>query len=358
MRQLRFIIVGSGYRSLFYARIAQRYPGRFRLIAMLCRSEEKVQAMTAKGIPATTSEEECIQAAPDFVVVAVSKEAIAAVAASWAGRGFAVVTETPAGASREELKKLWELHVRGARLQVCEQYRRLPIIAAGLRELAAGTVGEPYHVRLSMAHDYHAASLIRAMLQIGIEPVTLIGAQYSEPVLATDSRSGPVTDGSMTLQKRDHIVMEFASGKTAVYDFAGVQYRSFIRTRHLLVQGPRGEWSDTMIYAAEECNSMNQTLRPERRQLMPYYAPEYAELMTQDLWDLSKSWKSEYAPLQIEEEYAIATLLSDLSRYLGGGEEAYPFREALEDAYTWLLMQEAVSRPWEKVRSEKMPWHE
>ena len=46
-----------------------------------------------------------------------------------------------------------------------------------------------------------------------------------------------------------------------------------------------------------------------------------------------------------------------LSVILAGGPEAYPLREALEDAYYWLLFTEAVRHPWEAVRPEYMPWH-
>ena len=43
MAKLRFVVVGSGWRSLFYWRIAQALPERFELCAMLCRTEEKAE---------------------------------------------------------------------------------------------------------------------------------------------------------------------------------------------------------------------------------------------------------------------------------------------------------------------------
>lgn len=46
MAKLRFIVVGSGWRSLFYWRIAQALPERFELCAMLCRTEEKAEKCT------------------------------------------------------------------------------------------------------------------------------------------------------------------------------------------------------------------------------------------------------------------------------------------------------------------------
>ena len=110
-----------------------------------------------------------------------------------------------------------------------------------------GRLGDPYAVYLSVAHDYHGVSLIRRMLKIGLEPVRMRGSRYEFPVTETDSRYGAVTDGRTARKIRDHVTMEFASGKAAFYDFSGVQYHSYIRSRHLTVQGQNGEWSDTIL---------------------------------------------------------------------------------------------------------------
>ena len=51
---LSFVVVGSGFRSLFYARIAKRFPQFFTLKYLLCRTEEKAQKLNAEyGIPTT-----------------------------------------------------------------------------------------------------------------------------------------------------------------------------------------------------------------------------------------------------------------------------------------------------------------
>lgn len=127
MAKLRFIVVGSGWRSLFYWRIAQALPERFELCAMLCRTEEKAEKMHREyGVPVSTSAEQCIALHPDFVVVAVNKASIAAVSTEWLGRGFAVLCETPAALEEDALRALWQLHQQGAKLQVAEQYWLVP----------------------------------------------------------------------------------------------------------------------------------------------------------------------------------------------------------------------------------------
>ena len=56
MAKLRFVVVGSGWRSLFYWRIAQALPERFALCALLCRSEQSAEIMHLEYVvPVSTS---------------------------------------------------------------------------------------------------------------------------------------------------------------------------------------------------------------------------------------------------------------------------------------------------------------
>ena len=350
---LSFVVVGSGFRSLFYARIAKRFPQFFTLKYLLCRTEEKTQKLNAEyGIPTTTSQELCMEAKPDFVVVAVNRNSVWSVAREWIKAGFPVLLETPVGHTEEELKEAWEMSLHGAKIQVAEQYHRYPILAAGIKAVKEGLIGDPYGVTLSMAHDYHGASLIREMLNIEPMAMTLRGNQYRNPVTQTDSRYGPITDGSVTEQERTVVQIEFANGKTALYDFAGIQYRTFIRARHVNVQGQNGEWNDSLIrYVRED-------LLPEMEYLKPYLDPKYKELETGALREICRQWNPVFAMEAEQDEYAIATMMYDMKGYLEKTDPGYPLREALEDAYTWILFQRAVEKPWQTIESEPMPWHD
>lgn len=353
MGALSYIIVGSGFRAEYYARIARTYPQQFRAL-FFCRSEEKAAKMYAKtGIQATTSLQVCEDFQADFAVIAVNKENIADVCEEWVNLGYPVVSETPAGSSLEKLYRLWELHERkGARITVCEQYHRYPGLIAGLDAVSEGRIGTPYSAYLSLAHDYHGASLLRRMLLVQGDSFIMHGKRFCSPVVETDSRAGAITDGHSDFKNRDIVSIAFSSGKEAVYDFSGVQYRSFLRSRHIVVRGERGEWSDNLIYYIDEKN------QPKREYLMPVIREKYSPLDTQDLRDLRKTWRPELFLDTRQDEYAIATMLFDMRDYLAGGDEVYPLREALDDAYFWLLMEKAVSSPWSEVRSQTMPWHQ
>lgn len=351
MKPISFIIAGSGWRAMFYVRIARQYPELFQLKYMLCRTEEKADAIKRKEqIPTTVSVEECEKAKPDFVVIAVNKASGFAVTKEWAVKGFAVLCETPAGTTREQLRELWELREQGARIQVAEQYCRYPMLAAGLHKIKEEMKEEPYAVTLSAAHDYHGISLIRHMLHMGIEPVRIVGKSFRFPVTETDSRYGIITDGSVKERERVRLTLEFQSGKIAFYDFSGVQYHSYIRTRHMNVQGKNWEWNDTVF------RYVNEAGEAKEEKMFPYLMEAYRELET-DYWrGKSKKWNPALILDEAQDEYAIASLLMDMGEYLKTGKEIYPLAEALEDAYLWLLMQEATKNPYQIIESQQMPW--
>lgn len=361
VKPLSFIIVGSGYRAMFFVRVAKRYPELFQLNYMLCRTEEKAERIRRQeGIPVTTSVQVCEDTHPDFVLISVSREVSFSVTKEWLEKGYAVFEETPAGVTEEELEALWELHKNGARLQIAEQYIRYPLLATGLRAVGQGLLGDPYVVELSLAHDYHGASLIRHMLNLGLDrqenlqrglpAVRLCGKRYSFPVTETDSRYGPITDGRVTDRVRTRVTMEFEGGKRAFYDFGDIQYHSFIRARHINVQGERGEWNDTFLRYVDE------NFQPVKEQILPGLNPAYDELETDELREISRIWKPEVHMENWQDEYAIATMMLDMRELIERSSGGYPLAEALEDAYIWLLIEKAVQEPDQMIESRPHSW--
>lgn len=356
MKPMRFIVVGSGWRSLFFARIAQAYPEWFELSALLCRTREKADALSQKhGIKTTVSEQECQDMQPDFVVVAVDKASICDVTLHWVAKGYPVLCETPAAVELEDLNRLWKgCKEQGYRIQVAEQYMRYPVHAAGIALMERGYVGEPYMMDLSMVHEYHGASLIRHYLGTGLEGMKIFGKQYEYPVMETDSRDGAITDGRITKRSRVRLTFEYESGKTAFYDFSGVQYHSYIRSRRLQVQGERGELNDQVLsYVKEEHGR---------------YLPETAPLtlcQTEDGRGIARVQLGEQVLYENpfgnqrglpQDETAIASMMLDMKAFIEDGIPVYPLEEALQDAYVRILMEKALERPGQVIESERQIW--
>ena len=337
MAKLRYLIVGSGWRSLFYLRVAQALPERFEVCAMLCRTPEKAEKMHREyGAPVSTSVGECIAMKPDFVVVAVNKASIADVSRQWLERGFAVLSETPAALEEDTLRQLWQLHRQGAKLQVAEQYWLYPTLAGRLAAAGSGALGPVHFARLSVAHGYHGASLARRFLGAGQQPVKITGRRWTDRVVETDSRWGVVKNGSVVEKDLQQHTLEFAGGATAFLDFCGVQYHSFLRSTHTSVQGERGELYDDTLRCLDKAGE------PVCRQLAPVQEPLVLEAQKAGL---------------NEDETAIACYLDRMQDYLAGGAEVYPLAEALQDAYLSLLMERALQQPGRVVESKPQPWN-
>ncbi len=81
--------------------------------------------------------------------------------------------------------------------------------------------------------------------------------------METDSRDGAVTDGRRAEKTRRRLTFEFEGGKTAFYDFSSAQYHSYIRSRHLNVQGPEGELDDWIVRRIKE------EIQPSGRRFLP-----------------------------------------------------------------------------------------
>lgn len=57
-----------------------------------------------------------------------------------------------------------------------------------------------------------------------------------------------------------------------------------------------------------------------------------------------------------DDEIAVATLLLRMGEYVAGGEEVYPLREALQDMYLCLKMEEAMAAEYAPVKTKTQPW--
>lgn len=340
MQKIRYAVVGSGWRSLFYGRIARALPERFELTALYCRTKEKADRLRREyGLPTTTSEEEAAAARPDFIVSAVSKQEMCRTVQRWLGRGFAVLSETPAALSVQDLEQLWKLHQAGARVQVAEQYRFYPYYTAVLRLMDSGLLGAPVSAYLSAMHDYHAAGMLRGLLGLGREELRLTGSTFAVPVTDTRTRTEVLTAGEVVNKEQRCVLFEYESGKTALYDFMSDQYHSLIRPRTLRLRGTRGELD------GREVRWLNEANLPEMGAL------EVSEdQATGEVLEIALRDKVLYTPPfgrcgLPEDETAIARMLEGMQRYIQTGQEIYPLADALEDAYTALLMASPAVTP-------------
>jgi predicted dehydrogenase len=355
MDQSSYGIIGGGWRAEFYLRIAQALPQRFRVRGMMVRDGAKGQALEARwGVHTYRTLDELLEAGGlDFVVVSVPWPVTPVMLRELARRGMPALSETPPAPDLEGLIALHELTEQGARIQVAEQYPFQPLHAARLAIARSGKLGQITQAQVSAAHGYHGMSLIRQLLGITFQGVTIWAREFASPIVAGPGRGGPPTAERITTSRQTIAYLDFGN-RLGVYDFTGDQYFSWIRSDRVLVRGDRGEIKDHQL-----------------SYLRDFQTPIYCELTRVDAGHYGNlegyyhkgilaggEWVYEnpFVPARLtDDEIAVATCLDRMAAYAAGGSGFYDLPQASQDHYLSLLLAEAVATG-EQVVAEPQPW--
>lgn len=353
MEKIRYAIIGSGWRALYYIRIAKALGEQFEVTGILVRSQEKVERFTKEyGICATMSKEELLAAKPDFVVVAVNRANNKDVCVELMKAGVPVLAETPPADTPDELNEIWNVKKEyNGKILVAEQYFLYPSYDAKLQIAKNGYLGEIHNVTLAALHEYHGMSIIRLFLNAGFSNVKITAKKYTYPVAVTQNRAGMLQKGEITETNRIKAELEFENGTVGFYDFCGVQYHTYVRSNYLNVQGVRGQIdNDTVYYLSEDNDPLIEKLTPSNDGIRP--GIEAIAFAGKPIY--RNPFPTNLLP---EDETAIARLLIGMKQYLDGGEEIYPFAYAMQDAYLSVLLKEAVETG-KTVKSSYQAWSE
>jgi len=323
---MKYLIVGSGYRSEFFIRSHQKDP-KHTLVGVLTRNQEKADMLKEKyGVETFTEETKALSTKPDLIVVCVNNTDIHEKSMYYLRLGYRVLQETPAGLTIDQLKECYTLG-QDNRLFIAEQYIFCETHKARLEALKTHNTGNAHTLFISEAHDYHGASLIRAYLSEGLSDFSIRAMSYKNPIVNTDSRTGPVYTGELKNEERVHMILTYADGKRAFYDFSGIQYHSFIRERTMRLLCERAELNNsTLSYLDDDNHPQTLNVHPLEDQ-------------------------------NAEDEAAIALIIDNIADVIDGGEVLYPLAYALEDAYTMILMNDAINYPFTEFKRQPMPWH-
>lgn len=350
------IIGGGGYRAQYFLRIAQALPGHFCVSGMVVRDEAKGRAMEEQwGTACYRSLDELLSnEQPDFVVLSVNVSAAAEYMLQLAERGIPVLAETPPAADLDGLLMLHEkLTLQGARIQVAEQYQYHPIQAARLEVIRSGQLGRVTETTVSISQTYHAVSLIRRMLGLRFEDVSIRGMRFEAQWAAGPDRSGPPTEDRLIPLQRDIAWLDFG-GQLGIYDFTKDQHRSWTRSNHLSVRGERGEIFDNRIsLQLPDCTPVHSELKRINKGEYENQEGHFLRgIMAGERW----VYDNPFVPGRLyDDEIAIAACLQKMAAYAAGGPEFYGLPDASQDHYLGLLIEQAI-RSGETVRSVRQPW--
>lgn len=349
MAATKFAVIGGGWRAEFFVRAAAGAKAVLSCEGVTSRRRERREELEqVAGVAAFASVDEALDRDLDFVVLAVTREAAVPLLEELTEKGsLPVLLETPPGLEVAELRRAWEISLRGARAQVAEQYRWQPHHAARLAVLNKGVIGERYQALVSVAHGYHAASLFREYL--GVDDgnwleLSVTACKLSSPVVPGPGRYGPSESPGPVVSDRTVAVLTDGQ-KHAIYDFDGEQYFSEIRGQHVSVRGERGELVDDRFTYFPP----GEHLRARQEDLIRYEGGRGGDLTRFRLDEVRFEGRAVYqAPGYLgavsDEEAAIAQCLYHMGVYAETGEEFYPVERACRDRYIELAISASLEK--------------
>lgn len=107
---IRFGVVGSGWRTRFFLRLAQLLPGQLAVTGVVTRTAERGAQVEAQyGVP-TFRDVAALAAAqrPEFVVASVPWAVTPQVTVAAVRSGLRVLAETPPAPTADGLRALWD----------------------------------------------------------------------------------------------------------------------------------------------------------------------------------------------------------------------------------------------------------
>jgi predicted dehydrogenase len=352
---IKFGIIGNGWRSEFYLRIAQACPDLFSISGVVGRSANKTAALAEMfHVPHFSSPEDLVRnGRPDFVVTSVAWDANPGLLDLLASLGMPTLSETPPATTVDEMAELCALTKNGAKIQVAEQYWLQPHHFARLAFAQSGKIGRVTQAQISVAHGYHGISLIRRFLGIGFENATIRAQSFKSPLVKGPGRAGPLPQEKIV--ESDQLIATFDFGdRLGLFDFTGDQYFAITRNPRILVRGERGEIAhDSAVYLKDYLTPIQVPFIRQNAGQHGNLAGHYVQgIQAGEEW----LYHNPVAPARLfDDEIAIADCLLRMAKYAAGGEPSYSLEEACQDRYLDLAMQESL-RENKPATTTTQPW--
>ena len=331
---IKYGIVGAGWRSEFYLRIADLLPDTFKVSGIYIRNRQKREGFSKKyNTPIFDTLEKLLETDFDFIVSCVNKTGICDIVRELACKNIPLLTETPIGTSLKEIETFLGEIKPDWRVQVAEQFHFMPRNVAIKSVIDSGIIGEITQAQLSCCHDYHAASLIRFFLGTGDEMPEASSFTLPDTVTRYNSRGGLLNEPQTVISEEKFVVLRFKD-KTALYDFSYEQYFSDIRASRIVIRGTNGEIINNSCNYLKNGLPHSFTLRRNS-----YGANESLDGFT--LVNITAEGKVVYEnPFKgarlSDEEIAIATCLFNMKKYLDTEVSFYTLKDAALDSKIFL----------------------
>ncbi|GIH25001.1 hypothetical protein Aph01nite_33110 [Acrocarpospora phusangensis] len=328
----RFGIVGTGWRSEFFVRLARQLPERLSVSGVVTRSAERAAEVEATwGVPAFRSIGDLLAAErPEFVIPSVPWPVTPEVTRELVGYGVPVLAETPPAADLEGLRDLWDAVGASGLVQVAEQYLHMPGHAARLALAREGVIGQVTSVQVSSTHLYHAVSMIRHLLGAGFQEAVVTARSFTAPLVDPLSKDGWTGDATPKPAATTIATLEFEAG-VGLYDFTDNQWWNPLRGRRIVVRGSNGEMVDDRVVRMADPRT------PVESHLIRRQTGIDLNLEGFDLDHISFDgrvvYRNEYQGARFsEDDLAVVSLLCQMTAWCRGEAAApYPLADGCQD---------------------------
>nr|ADK32569.1 oxidoreductase domain protein [Microbispora corallina] len=340
----RFGIVGSGWRSEFFLRLARQLPERMSVSGVVTRTAERGAEVEARwGVPTFRTVAEMLAAGrPEFVIPSVPWPVTPDVTRELVKHDMPVLAETPPAPDLDGLRDLWSAVGSSGLVQVAEQYLLMPGHAARLALLREGVIGRVTSVQMSSTHLYHAVSVIRHMLGAGFEDVTVNARSFTAPLADPLTPAGWTGDATPRDAATTIATLEFSGGGMGLYDFTDNQWWNPLRSRRIVIRGSLGELvDDRLVRLADPSTPVESHLI--RRQTGIDLNLEGFELDHISV-DGRVVYRNDFKGGRFsEDDLAVVALLDRMTAWCRGrGPEPYPLAEGCQDHLISLAIGESI----------------
>ena len=346
MTAAKFGIVGSGWRTGFFRKLASLLPEELELTGVAVRRAERAEELRAAWqVPAFLSPLDLLRGArPDFVITSVPWSANPAIVGDLVNAGARVLSETPPAPAAEQLRVLWsEVGARGT-VQVAEQNPLLPGHAARAELIRRGVIGQATNVQVSSTHTYHAIALMRSLLGVDeAQPVRVSATLVHAPLVDPLDRAGWTGVTTAKDATTTFATFDFGDGRSGLYDFTTNQWHNQLRHRRIVIRGSHGEISDDDVVYARDQRTIIRS--PLVRQQLGYdlnldgYDTELIAFQGEPVW------RNPFLGHRLmEEEIAVGQLLLATARWATDrGPGPYPLARACQDHLLGLAIDASLA---------------
>jgi predicted dehydrogenase len=332
-----FGVIGTGWRSTFFCRLARMAPEHFRVTGVVSRSATEFEGVPVFGtVDALLGVER-----PDFVIVSVPWAVTPEATRELVALGVRVLAETPPAPDLDGLRALWRDVGSTGLVQVAEQYLLMPAHAARLAAVRSGAIGEPTSVQVSSTHLYHAVSMIRGLLGVSFEPVTVSARSFTAPLADPISFGDWHGDAEPAPKATTLATLDFG-GRMGLYDFTDNQWWNPLRARRIVVRGTTGELVDDRLVRLADAHTVVES-HLVRRQTGIDLNLEGFDLDHISL-DGTVLYRNPFMGARFsEDDLGVALLLARVGAWTRDeGPEPYPLADGLQDHLISLAILESV----------------